>query len=127
GFELCYSENILHPYRCTKFFLSYAFGQGGWVGGFRIFRSSIFFNYYYSGVGGTHPPTHPLLCGWVGFLSWKIRGFSEFLLVHPLPCGWVGGTHMWVGGTHMWVGGWVFTLWSSTVRLSVSVLLFRTI
>ena len=31
GFELCHSEDILHPYRCTRLFLSYLLGSG-WVG-----------------------------------------------------------------------------------------------
>jgi len=33
GFELCHSEDILHPYRCARFFLPYTFGWSGWVGG----------------------------------------------------------------------------------------------
>ena len=32
GFELCHSEDILHPHRCTRLFLPYFLGSG-WVGG----------------------------------------------------------------------------------------------
>src|SRR5207237_7060276 len=95
GFELCHSEDFLHPHRCTRLFLSYFLGRewvGGCVGGFWS-RSSIF-NYYYSGVGGTHAPTHPLPC-WRG-VPWfsKINFFSAFAgncsLYHTVG-GWVRG------------------------------------